>query len=182
MFKIIKVGEQGGSIKIKWDLIINKHYKTKHYKTKLVPSIRRQKKSYILEKVFVTITQWLNTQQMVQVSWDSRTSEVISPQGDTHKTSLCNLILTRGDAPRMFFCHRVQFSIQLRNHIWFGKLMSCSGRKTLHLSSELCIKITQHVLSLPLQGFWECVASEISHFSILYRKDLSSWEDNKELP
>ena len=36
MFKIIKVGEQGGSIKIKWE--------NKHYKTKLVPSIRRQKK------------------------------------------------------------------------------------------------------------------------------------------
>lgn len=46
MFEIIKVGEQGGSIKIKWE--------NKHWKTKLVPSIRRQKKSYILEKVFVT--------------------------------------------------------------------------------------------------------------------------------
>lgn len=79
---------------------------------------------------------------MAQVSSDSRTSEIVSPQGDTHKTSLCNLILTWGDAPRMFFCHQVQFSIQLRNHIWFGKLMSCSGRKTLHLRSELNIKIT----------------------------------------
>lgn len=111
----------------------------------MVSSIRRPKKTpqnlHTREGICNT---WLNdnTQQMVQVSRDSGTSEVVSPQGDTHKTSLCSLILTWGDAPRMFFCHQLQFSTQLRNHIWFGKLMSCLGRKTLHLSSELSIKIT----------------------------------------
>lgn len=101
---------------------------------------------------------------MVQVSRDSGTSEVVSPQGDTHKTSICSLILTWGDAPRMFFCHQVQFSTQLRTHIRFGKLMSCFGRKTLHLSSELSIKITPS-MSHPFL-FWASESMWLLRFPI----------------
>lgn len=41
------------------------------------------------------------------------------------------------------------FQFQLRNLIWFGKLMPCSGGETLNLASELSVKTTSSTCPVP---------------------------------
>lgn len=59
----------------------------------------------------------------------------------THVSSPCILTLTQRDATWEFSFSQSQFLFQVRDHIWFGWLMPCLGRKRPSLGS----KLNQHI-------------------------------------